>query len=153
MKATIAILTYNGADSIDALLDTCLSQAAEDFEILVIDSGSTDGTLEAVRKRDAVRLHEDLASFHMRVLQRFVNAQHRGETDVCALQQFVPFALGASANDRAKLLGKRAYFGLVATLSLIDPCDGGIDQELSCSLEIQLLDLRGRGVVVHLLGS
>jgi rhamnosyltransferase len=58
MKATIAILTYNGADSIDALLDTCLSQTAEDFEILVIDSGSTDGTLEAVRKREAVRLHE-----------------------------------------------------------------------------------------------
>jgi len=57
MKTTIAILTYNGAGSIDALLDSCLSQTAEDFEVLVIDSGSTDGTVEAIEKRDAVRLH------------------------------------------------------------------------------------------------
>lgn len=59
MKATIAILTYNGAQWIDQLLDSCLGQSADfDFEVLVIDSGSTDGTLEAVRRRDAVRLHE-----------------------------------------------------------------------------------------------
>jgi rhamnosyltransferase len=59
MKATIAILTYNAVDSINQLLDSCLSQVADfDVEILVIDSGSTDGTVEAVRKRDAVRLHE-----------------------------------------------------------------------------------------------
>jgi rhamnosyltransferase len=59
VKATIAILTYNGGESINQLLDSCLAQVvALPFEILVIDSGSTDGTVAAVKRRDAVRLHE-----------------------------------------------------------------------------------------------
>lgn len=59
MKATVAIPTYNGIDRIDELLESCLKQKADgEFEVLVIDSGSTDGTLDAVRKRRAVRLHE-----------------------------------------------------------------------------------------------
>src|ERR1700693_3044368 len=59
MKATIAILTYNAIESINGLLDSCLAQSVDfPFEILVIDSGSSDGTLEAVRSRNAVRLHQ-----------------------------------------------------------------------------------------------
>lgn len=58
MKATIAILTYNAIGSINGLLDSCLAQSADvPFEILVIDSGSNDGTVEAVSGREAIRLH------------------------------------------------------------------------------------------------
>lgn len=63
VRATIAIPTYNGIEFIDAVLDACLRQsAAFPFEVLVIDSGSTDGTLDAVRRRPAVRLHQILQS-------------------------------------------------------------------------------------------
>jgi len=59
MKATIAILTYNGVEWISPLLDSCLAQRVEfPFEVLVIDSGSTDGTVDAVSSRDGVRLHQ-----------------------------------------------------------------------------------------------
>jgi rhamnosyltransferase len=58
MKATIAILTYNAIESINGLLDSCLAQSVDfPFEILVIDSGSSDGTVEAVSSREAIRLH------------------------------------------------------------------------------------------------
>ena len=59
LKATIAIPTFNGVERIDEVLDACLGQAADfRFEVLVIDSGSTDGTLEAIGRRHAVRLHQ-----------------------------------------------------------------------------------------------
>jgi rhamnosyltransferase len=59
VKATIAILAYNGAESINELLDSCLAQRVGfPFEVLVIDSGSSDGTVDAVRSRGAVHLHQ-----------------------------------------------------------------------------------------------
>jgi rhamnosyltransferase len=59
MKATIAILTYNPGELIKDLLDLCVGQRVDfPFEVLVIDSGSTDGTVDAVRSRAAVRLHQ-----------------------------------------------------------------------------------------------
>lgn len=59
MKATVAILTFNGEEYLAEVLDAVLAQRLESpFEVLVIDSGSTDGTLEIVRRRPAVRLHQ-----------------------------------------------------------------------------------------------
>lgn len=59
MRATVAILTFNGQESLAEVLDAVLAQRVEfPFEVLVIDSGSTDGTLEIVKLRPAVRLHQ-----------------------------------------------------------------------------------------------
>lgn len=59
VDATVVIPTLNGELYLDRLL-TMLEQ--QDFdgtvEVLVIDSGSTDRTLEIVRNHPAVRLHE-----------------------------------------------------------------------------------------------
>lgn len=59
LAATVAILTYNGVRYIRDVLDGVLAQRLDGaFEVLVIDSGSTDGTLDIVREHPAVRLHE-----------------------------------------------------------------------------------------------
>jgi rhamnosyltransferase len=59
IDVTIAILTYNGEQYLDSLLEAI---AGQDYtgqsEILVIDSGSTDRTLEIVAKHPSVRLHQ-----------------------------------------------------------------------------------------------
>jgi len=49
----ISIITpvYNGQAKIKATLDSVLSQKSDLFEYLVIDGGSTDGTLEELRSR------------------------------------------------------------------------------------------------------
>lgn len=57
--ATVVVLTFNGERYLAELLDAVLSQQIDaPFEVLVIDSGSTDSTLDIVRARPRVRLHE-----------------------------------------------------------------------------------------------
>lgn len=57
--ATVAILTYNGETYLERILEAVSAQEVDgDFEILVIDSGSTDRTLEIVARFPEVRLHE-----------------------------------------------------------------------------------------------
>ena len=57
--ATVAILTYNGEDYLERILSQLRIQEVDgEFEVLVIDSGSTDSTLEIVRRFPEVRLHE-----------------------------------------------------------------------------------------------
>ncbi|MFZ1545905.1 MAG: glycosyltransferase [Candidatus Nitrotoga sp.] len=45
-KVSICIPTYNGARYLEACLDSILNQTYKDIEILVVDDGSTDATLE-----------------------------------------------------------------------------------------------------------
>lgn len=57
-SATVAILTYNGERYLREILEAVSLQDFDgDIEILVIDSGSTDSTLEIVAAFPQVRLH------------------------------------------------------------------------------------------------
>jgi rhamnosyltransferase len=56
---TVAILTYNGETYLDRILAQVTTQVIDgDVEVLVIDSGSTDSTLEIVARYPQVILHE-----------------------------------------------------------------------------------------------
>ncbi len=41
---TVAILTYNGTELLDTVLDSLVGQSFRDFRTVVVDNGSTDGT-------------------------------------------------------------------------------------------------------------
>jgi rhamnosyltransferase len=57
-SVTVVILTYNGERYLGAILASLARQDyAGEVETLVIDSGSTDGTLDIVAAHPAVRLH------------------------------------------------------------------------------------------------
>jgi rhamnosyltransferase len=58
-SATVAILTFNGETYLGAILDALRTQQYDgDWSVLVIDSGSTDRTLEIVGAHPEVRLHQ-----------------------------------------------------------------------------------------------
>ncbi len=55
--ATVFVPTWNGGPLFETVLDRILAQKTSfDYEVLVIDSGSKDGTVEMVQKRPSVRL-------------------------------------------------------------------------------------------------
>lgn len=59
MKASVVILTKNPGPLFRKVLGAVLSQQAPwPFEVLVIDSGSSDGTVEFCREEARVRLHQ-----------------------------------------------------------------------------------------------
>lgn len=59
VDVTVTILTYNGQEYLEQILTSLEGQDYDGVvELLVIDSGSTDRTLEIVAAHPAVRLHE-----------------------------------------------------------------------------------------------
>ena len=49
-KVTILLSTYNGINYLPVQLDSIFSQTHKDFEILIRDDGSTDGTVDLLRQ-------------------------------------------------------------------------------------------------------
>ncbi len=58
-KASVVIPTLNAGPILDRVLEAAVNQQTPwPFEILVIDSGSTDGTLDTIAKYPSVKLHQ-----------------------------------------------------------------------------------------------
>lgn len=50
---SVALPCYNAQDSLDACLESLLAQTWRDFEIVAVNDGSTDGTLDVLRRASA----------------------------------------------------------------------------------------------------
>jgi glycosyltransferase involved in cell wall biosynthesis len=48
-KISILICSYNAGEPIESTLRSCLEQTCDDFEILILDNASTDGTVSRIR--------------------------------------------------------------------------------------------------------
>lgn len=55
-KFSIVVPTYNRAHSVRETIDSCLDQDWQDFEIVVVDDGSTDNTLDVLASIEDERL-------------------------------------------------------------------------------------------------
>ncbi len=82
MNPTLSILlgTFNRIDSLKLLIDSLYSKAGVDFEVLIADAGSSDGTLEWLRSLD----REELRIFE----------QQKKIGQARALNELLPFARG-----------------------------------------------------------
>ena len=54
---SVVLTTYNRADLISETIESILSQTFRNFELIVVDDGSTDNTEEVVRSYNDERVH------------------------------------------------------------------------------------------------
>lgn len=50
MKVSVCMATYNGAKFVERQLDTVLKQLKPDDEVIIVDDGSKDGTVQIIRE-------------------------------------------------------------------------------------------------------
>ena len=50
MQFSVIIPVYNRSEIIGEAIDSVLGQSLKDFEVIVVDDGSTDGTANVVKK-------------------------------------------------------------------------------------------------------
>ena len=53
MKYSIITINYNNRDGLEMTINSVLEQTYKDFEYIIIDGGSTDGSLEVIKKHAA----------------------------------------------------------------------------------------------------
>jgi rhamnosyltransferase len=90
-KVSVVIPVKNGIHTIKKCIDGILSQNISVEEIVVIDSGSTDGTIELLKKYDKVKLIEIPADEFNHGETRNIGVQHAtGEYVVLTVQDAWP---------------------------------------------------------------
>lgn len=123
---TISLVTYNGTRWLDRCLRSLRSQTFENFEVLVVDNASSDGTVEFLREevsRDTrMRLFESSQNLGYAAANNRNIASARGEfvlllnQDVDLDDRFLAAALAAFDN-RPKIAGDS-----------LEPHDSALDQ-------------------------
>jgi len=87
----VCVPTYQGAREVGRLLDAVLAQDPPPEEVIVVDSGSTDGTLAIVRARPGVRLLEiSQAEFGHGRTRNFLAVSASGDVVLFLTQDAVP---------------------------------------------------------------
>lgn len=85
MSISVCMATYNGARFIAQQLESILSQLPADAEVIVADDGSTDETLEIIRKFEDSRVRVLSAGSHLGPVYNFERALKEAQGDVVFL--------------------------------------------------------------------
>ena len=107
MKTTIIIPNYNGLSFMEPCFEALEAQTMKDFKILVVDNGSTDGSVEWLKERNIpIRVGVNSGS-----LERDLVEKYGGVT---------PEGLVESALDKVDMVEKCGYDRIVISIKSSD---------------------------------
>ena len=86
MKVSLITACYNSAKTIKTAMESVLSQQGVDVEYIVVDGGSTDGTVDAIKEYSTRSTHSTRLSF------KWISERDRGMYD--AINKGIKMATG-----------------------------------------------------------
>ncbi len=107
MKVSIIIPTYNEADVISSCLSSLNQQSYKDFEVIIVDDGSTDGTLQILRAASDIKVYSQ--NHQGPAMARNLGAKHaKGEilvfidSDMTFDKKFITMLIRPIVNGQSK---------------------------------------------------
>lgn len=131
-EISVVIVAYNKADTLPAAIDSVLRQTYRDFEILVVDDGSTDDTAARVRP------YLDRVRYLPKPNGGTGSARNLGIAE--ARGEFVAFLDADDLWLPGKLEVQRAAFRMEPGLSAVQCSAYCVDDRLKEILEVRLCD-------------
>ena len=62
LTANVIIVSYNHVESIERAIDSVLDQTFQDYRIIIVDDGSTDGSVEIIKKYE--HLNKNIKAYY-----------------------------------------------------------------------------------------
>jgi rhamnosyltransferase len=91
INISVVILTYNGARYLNECLSMVYRQKIETgFEVICVDSGSQDNTIEIIREYPVILFQIDKKEFNHGLTRNFAMSKARGEYVILISQDAVP---------------------------------------------------------------
>ena len=121
-KISILIPTYNSEKYIEKCLNSVISQTYPNIEIIIIDGGSTDKTLDIVKKYKNIKIYRDPKNFGLGYSRN--HAIEKCETDL--------FIFLDSDDTLEKNCVELLYNKMISTNSdiVMGCCDNNLDKEI-----------------------
>ena len=115
MKYSFIVPTYNSERWIQPCINSILSQSYTDFNLLILDSGSTDQTLNWIGSVNDSRIIDEVAFSRMdiRLAHKLVELSN-GADSITVTQQQLAAELGSAREVISRILAEFQRRGLVS---------------------------------------
>lgn len=85
MKISVCVATYNGADFIIRQLDSVLKQLSEHDQVVIVDDGSKDQTIELIKQKYGNRVEVHINEHNLGAIKSFEKAISLAKGDILFL--------------------------------------------------------------------
>lgn len=149
-RVSVVIKSYNHAPYVGKAIESILDQSFQDFEIVVTDDGSTDGTVEIIRRYSDKRINLLAFEKNRGISNAMNNAISRASGEFIAILNSDDFALPNRLERQVRFLDENPQIAGVFGLPKIVDEEGRPTQSFfNFSIPNSLQDLSRKSLLGH----